>query len=90
MFGAVERGLGNIFLATVEKRDEYTLGRLIKNFISESAIIYSDSWPAYLAYFSKDGIQEHNYVNHSKNFLKPNNKEVHTQTIEGLWNILKK
>ncbi|KAH7714637.1 hypothetical protein AAVH_17986 [Aphelenchoides avenae] len=32
---------------------------------------------------------EWDWVNHSKNFVKPDNLEVHTQTIESMWRPLK-
>ena len=31
----------------------------------------------------------HLTVNHSKNFIDPENKEVHTQSIEAFWMVLK-
>lgn len=90
MFGAIERSTGKIFLSTVESRDAMTLGNLIRDFISLTATIYSDEWPAYISYFSNEGTQTHRTVNHTRNFVNPDNPEVHTQTIENLWGILKK
>lgn len=90
LFGAVERGTGKILLSTVESRDAATLGKCIKQFINENAVVYSDQWAAYLSYFGDVGTQSHETVNHSKNFLNPKNPQIHTQTIEGLWSILKK
>ena len=48
----------------------------------------SDKWKSY------DCLERYGYkhysVNHSENFVDPNNPEVHTQNIESRWNAIKK
>ena len=88
LFGALERESGNFILATVEKRDSATLGSLIRAFIAEDATVYSDEWPAYMSFFGHNQYN-HQTVNHSLNFVNPQNPDVHTQGIESLWKRLK-
>ena len=48
--------------------------------------IITDSWKGYndvKKYF------KHLVINHSKNFVDPKNKEIHTQKIERFWRTLK-
>ena len=66
------KNLKNIcLLKTVEKRDAATLGALIYEFIAEQATVYSDQWAAYVSFFSSG-------VNHSENFVNPQNPQIHT------------
>lgn len=48
----------------------------------------SDQWKSY------ECLKKHGYkhlsVNHSKHFVDPTNKNVHTQTIESRWNAIKR
>ena len=89
VFGIVERGshASRCCIIIVEKRDEDTLLQEINKFIAPGTIIYSDCWAAY----SK--LSEHGYthmtVNHSKHFKDPCTG-VHTNNIEGLWNLLRR
>lgn len=48
----------------------------------------SDEWAAYRRINSALGY-EHHTVNHSENFVHPDNRDVHTQTIESTWNRLR-
>lgn len=57
----------------------------LKERVRPGSIIVSDMWAAY------GGIQRlsegftHKWVNHSLNFVDPNDPLVHTQTIESTW-----
>ncbi|KAF9763495.1 hypothetical protein NGRA_1235 [Nosema granulosis] len=58
-------------------------------FIHENVLlgtkIVTDQWSAYSAALRMDPEYEHSYVNHSCNFVDPENPTIHTQTIDGLW-----
>lgn len=47
----------------------------------------SDCWPSYQCLTDNGYI--HYSVNHSENFVDPNDPEVHTQGIESRWNAIK-
>lgn len=61
---------------------------IIKRWIRPGTKIISDGWKAYQG-LANDPDYEWDWVNHSKNFLNPDNPEVHTQTIESMWRPLK-
>ena len=54
---------------------------LIKSQVEKGSLIYTDGWKAYQQ-LEKHGFKW-DWVNHSTNFTKPGNKQVHTNTIEG-------
>ena len=66
------------------KRD--TLMRIIKRFIARGATVNSDSWKSY-ATLASEGYM-HYSVCHKYEFVNLDTG-AHTQTIEGLWKILK-
>lgn len=84
--GAVQRE-GCVRLETIRGLDRETLHAFIHKHTAEDAEnIYTDDWPAY------DGIADsdtkHATVNHSaKEWV---NGDVHTNTIEGVWSLLKR
>ena len=49
--------------------------------------ILTDSWGGYVS-LAEVGYS-HGMVNHSKNFVHPDNKFIHTQKVENLWRWLK-
>ena len=84
--GAVERG-GKIVLEVVRGRDRATLHSFIEAFTAdETEAYFTDDWAPY------DGIADentrHETVNHSiKEYVRG---EVHTNSIEGVWSLLKR
>lgn len=86
VFGAVERDSGRCFLAEIPDRKTQTLHSIIKQHILPGSHVISDELPAY-----KDidkihrGIYIHSVVNHQKNFVDPNDCDIHTQNIESVW-----
>ena len=85
VFGITEKGTNKIFMEIVENRRKTTLLPLIRKYISTSSTLHHDDWSAYrclrdLGY--KDLI-----VNHSKEFKS--REGACTNTIEGLWGVMK-
>jgi hypothetical protein len=73
----------------VKNRTSTTLTNLIVRHVSPRAsLVCTDNWRGY--YQIKHLGYNHQYVNHSQNFVNPYNNQVHTQTIEGLWRIMKR
>ncbi|GFN83903.1 hypothetical protein PoB_001040900 [Plakobranchus ocellatus] len=92
LFGGIERASKKQFVVALtgkvsEQRDRATLMPLIEKYIIKGSIIYSDSWGAYSKL--KELNYNHNQINHSQNFVDPDNAAVHTQNIERLWRDIK-
>jgi IS1 family transposase len=85
VFGIVERHSRNLVLEVVRKRDKATLMPIINEHVSKAAIINHDDWASYRS-LANYGYQ-HKIVIHSKEFKSKDG--AHTNTIEGVWGVLK-
>ncbi|CAL5985688.1 Conserved_hypothetical protein [Hexamita inflata] len=78
----------------VKKRNRKTLEAEILKHILPKSTMYSDKWSSYnhiIVMKNHQGIwcrYNHFTVNHSKNFLNPVLKSIHTQNIERRWGDL--
>lgn len=86
--GGIDRDTGETFLALVDYRDAATLDEITCKFVEQGTTIITDMWRGYnnlndLGYF-------HHTVNHSTNFVDPNDRTVHTQRIECHWSVVKR
>jgi transposase-like protein len=87
VLGAVERG-GNVKARVIAKTDATNIIPTIKEFVATDSIMVTDEHNAYnklhLDY-------THKRVNHrEKEYVRYEDIKVHTNSIEGFWNILKK
>jgi hypothetical protein len=89
VFGMVERGSNSsrCCLMTVDKRDEETLLGEVVKFIAPGTTIISDCWKAYSRLNELGYV--HLTVNHSVGF-KDHATGAHTNSIEGLWNLVRR
>jgi transposase-like protein len=85
VFGLVDRSSNNVVLKIVEKRDSQTLIPIITENVSNEAVVYHDDWAVYRK-LEKFGYK-HKVVIHSKEFKSKDG--THTNTIEGIWGVLK-
>ena len=86
VFGRVERESGRCFLVEVPNRRRETLEELIKRWILPGTHIISDGWAAYAHIDEIDGgLYSHSFVVHQRNFVSPQNSDVHTNSIDNLW-----
>jgi hypothetical protein len=87
--GMVERDSNSskCVIVSVDSRDEKTLVAIIKQFILPGATIISDCWKSYINLAGHGHI--HLTVNHYMNSKDPETG-AHTNTIEGLWNQLRR
>jgi transposase-like protein len=86
VLGAVERG-GDVRLKIDKRRDRKTLRGFVENTVDDSAgAIYTDANPAYGDLSDED--TRHATVDHrSEEWVRA---QVHTNTIEGVWSLLKR
>ncbi len=85
VFGAVERK-GQLIAVTVPNVDRVTLLPRIKKYVLPASIIYTDEMSAYNPLIQNG--YNHHRVNHSERVYVSGN--VHTNTIEGFWSLLKR
>ena len=93
IFGGVVRGDSTqCFVEFVPNRSREVLVEVISRQVAPSSTIVSDLWRGYtnLPLYLPTYNIEHLTINHSTNFVNPNNEMAHTQTIKGLWSILKR
>lgn len=91
MFGGIERntsGQRKFFVEFVESRTEETLIPIILRRIKPGTTVISDGWRAY-SNLNNLGFL-HEVIIHDENFVDPNDSEVHTQNVEGMWSVLKR
>jgi transposase len=84
VFGAVERG-GRVRANVVQDRGYYTLAAQAKAYVLPSSTVFTDDYGAYKTIGK--GYNAHHRINHSERVYVDGN--VHTQTIEGFWALLK-
>jgi transposase-like protein len=89
VFGIVDTSISpaTYFVTLVEDRSARTLLPLIAEICRPGSVIWSDEWRAYQGIVNMGF--EHQTVNHSLNFVNPVTG-VNTQTVESLWNRLKR
>ena len=88
VFGGIERDSKKFFMVIVPDRTIATLNPIIHHYIKPGTTIMSDEWKAY------DCLQNEGYnrgtVCHKRNFVSPDDPQVHTQNIEILWKYAKR
>ena len=87
VFGALCRENGQGFVFAVPSRARQTLFEIIRARIAPRTRIISDSFRSY-ATLSGEGY-DHQMVNHSYNFVSPDDPSINTQRIERSWRTLK-
>ena len=85
VFGLTEKGSRKVLLEIVKDRTKKTLLPIITKYVAKSSMIHHDDWPSYrklevLGY-------KHLIVNHTKEFKSA--EGACTNTIEGLWGVVK-
>ncbi|ODM89446.1 putative transposase-like protein [Orchesella cincta] len=90
IFGAICRESKEAFVQVVADRTGATLWPIIRRKVYPGTVILTDSARVYNSlYEAERGGFEHYQVNHRRNFVHPDNPNVHTNTIERQWGLLK-
>lgn len=91
IFAGICRETREAFVMTVPDRSGATLWPIIAQRVVPGTVIYTDSARVYdnLHAPARGGF-EHYQVNHSQNFVHPQNRSCHTNNIENFWRWIKK
>lgn len=87
VLGGICRETRDVFMVCVPNRKGDTLRAEIVDWVEPGTRVITDKWKAY------DQLQRqgwaHKSVNHTYNFVCPEDQSVHTQTVERLWRSAK-
>lgn len=87
VIGAVQRG-GNVRTKVIPRTTIENVTKAVTEFVAPNSIMVTDTHDAYN---KVKHLYEHHRVNHTKGeYVRRETIIVHTNTIEGYWNILKK
>jgi transposase-like protein len=86
--GGICRETNDCFVVPVTSRDAETLRAIIEENVEPGTQVMTDCWRGYSG-LGECGFR-HRSVNHSINFIDPDDRSVHTQKIERMWKSLKK
>ena len=86
VLGGIDRDTKETFFQIVEDRSTETLLPILIENIHPDTTVVSDCWKSYDKL--SEHFNEHQKVNHSLNFVDPNNAKIHTNTIESTWRAL--
>ncbi|GFS06898.1 hypothetical protein ElyMa_006557100 [Elysia marginata] len=90
-FGALKRGTNRCCLIEVLDRTAATLEPIIRRWILPGTHIISDGWAAYANIENiANVIYTHSIIIRERNFIHPDDPDVHTQLIDITWMRAKK
>ena len=88
VLGRIDGDTKETFFQIVEDQSTETLLPILIENIHPDTTVISDCWKSYDKL--SEHLKEHQKVNHSLNFVDPNNAKIHTNTIESTWRALKR
>jgi transposase-like protein len=87
VLGLLQRN-GDLRAFVVPNTQSKTLQPIIKKHVAKNAVFISDEWIGYRGLIS---MYDHHVVDHSKKqYVNYDNREIHSNSIEGFWGILKR
>ena len=89
LFGGVSRQSGRCFmrLCPENKRTKKALWPIVQAHVVPGTTLYTDGWRAYRR-FPELGYP-HRWINHNLYYVHPDDRTLHTNTVEGLWRKFK-
>ena len=88
VLGGIDRETKETFFQVVPDRSAETLLPILIDNIHPESIVISDCWKAY--HTLSQHFKDYRNINHSLHFVDPNDKKIHTNTIESTWRVLKR
>ena len=87
--GGVCRQTSEMFVEIVFDRSQDTLSKIIFENVESGTTIITDCWPGYNKLQRMNLNYTHQKVNHSQNFVSPEDRNIYTNTIERGWRSLR-
>lgn len=88
LWGAIDRNNpSNVKLEFIPNRSEFVIMSKVWKHIEENSTVMTDQLPSYNL---PRNYYQHFSVNHSKSFVHPECKIIHTNTMEGAWGNIKR
>lgn len=87
VFGMVERG-GRVKAVVAEDRKKETLMPIIREYVLPESTVFTDDFSSYIDLAHDKNDYRHHRINHSAGVYVMG--DVHTQTIEGFWSLIKR
>ena len=89
LFGGKSRNSGRTFMALCpeNKRTRKALWPIVQAFVEPGTTLHTDGWRAYRRLPELNYL--HRWVNHSKYYVSPLDRKLHTNGIEGMWGVFK-
>lgn len=86
ILGIIDRNTNNFYVKRIKDRKIKTISEVLEEIVGIGSILYSDGYPSYPSVADNLHLIHH-VVNHSEGFKAPDG--THTNTIEGLWSVMK-
>jgi len=86
IFGGCCREDGASFIVRIPNRKRITLLPLMQCFIDPETVIMNDCAKMYDT-CCEFGFKAHHSVNHSRNFVNPDDPNIHSQNVERQWRV---
>ena len=87
VFGMVERG-GRVKAVVADDRKKETLMPIIRQYVLPESTVFTDDFSSYVDLAHDKNDYRHHRINHSTGVYVIG--DVHTQTIEGFWSLIKR
>ena len=87
VFGMVERG-GRVKAVVADDRKKNTLMPIIRKYVLPESTVFTDDFSSYVDLAHHRNDYRHRRINHSTGVYVMG--DVHTQTIEGFWSLIKR
>lgn len=89
VLGVVQRKTGRVLARVAADTTKLTLHGFIKEYVLPGSVIFTDDYASY------DGIEgphyRHHRIRHSERvYVTGSRRQIHTQTIEGFWSLVKR
>ena len=87
--GVVSRKSGRVIARVASDTTKPTLHGFVKEYVMPGSCVFTDDYPAY------DGLKDRGYTHHrirhsERIYVRGSHNQIHTQTIEGFWSLVKR